>query len=75
MKHATTGYTEKTFRVESTCNSNTRLPDLHNLPKPRWRNALAALAAPAMRMHEYRNLHRSMFYEAMCQMDGCEADQ
>jgi hypothetical protein len=43
-----------------------RFPDLHSLPKPRWRDALIALAAPAIRVHEYRNLHKSMFYQAMC---------
>lgn len=69
MKHAAADHTDKTFRVESTCNSNPRFPDLHNLPKPRWRDALAALAAPAVRVHGYRNLHKSMFYEAMCRMD------
>ena len=51
---------------------NRHFPDLHILPKPRWRDALKALAGPALRMHEYRNLHRSMFYDAMCQMDGCK---
>lgn len=50
--------------------SSGRLVDLHNLPKPRWRDALKALAAPATRVHEYRNLHRSMFYDAVCELDG-----
>lgn len=43
--------------------------DLHNLPKPRWRDALKALASPATRVHQYRNLHKAMFYEAVCQLD------
>jgi hypothetical protein len=73
MKHATDRHTDKSFRIESTGNSKRRFPDLHNLPKPRWRDALAALAAPAIRMHQYRNLHKSMFYDAICQMDDCEA--
>jgi hypothetical protein len=38
--------------------SRLRLADWHNLPKPRWRDALRALAAPAERMHAYRNLQR-----------------
>lgn len=46
-----------------------RLPDLHNLPKPRWRDAFRALAGPANRLHGYRNLHRKMFYEATCRLD------
>lgn len=37
--------------------SRVRFADWHNLPKPRWRDALRALAAPAERMHSYRNLH------------------
>lgn len=48
---------------------DSRLADLHNPPKPRWRDALNALARPAARMHEYRNLHREMFYEAVCEFD------
>jgi len=46
-----------------------RLADLHNPPKPRWRDALKALALPATRIHDYRNLHREMFYEAVCEFD------
>jgi hypothetical protein len=75
MKHAAADHSEKSFRVESTCNSEARFPDLHNLPKPRWRDALSALAAPAIRMHQYRNLHSSMFYDAMRQIDGCKERQ
>ena len=44
---------------------DSRFADLHNLPKPRWRDALRALAAPALRLHQYRNLHRAMIYDAM----------
>jgi hypothetical protein len=47
------------------CIENTRLADLHNLPKPRWREALLSLASPALRLHRYRNLHRAMIYAAM----------
>jgi len=49
--------------------SGARFPDLNNPPKLRWRDALAALASPALRMHSYRNLHKSMFYEAVCDVD------
>jgi len=73
MKHAADGHTDKSFRIELTGSSKRRFPDLHNLRKSRWRDALAALAGPAIRMHKYRNLHKSMFYDAMGQMDGCES--
>ena len=43
--------------------------DFHNLPKPRWRDALRALAMPATRVHQYRNLHKSMFYDAIREVD------
>jgi len=36
-----------------------------NLPKPSWREALAALARPAISLHRYRNLRSAMFYDAM----------
>ncbi len=54
------------------CQENYRFPDLHNLPKPRWRDAFKALAAPARRVHDYRNLHRQMFYDAVGQLDHGE---
>ena len=50
-------------------------PNTHNPVDPRnrlgtpWRLALMALAKPAMRMHKYRNLHKTMFYERMCELD------
>ncbi len=47
--------------------------DLHALPRRRWHAALKALALPAVRVHNYRNLHRAMFYEATCQLD-CKDD-
>ena len=50
--------------------SNTRNHvDLRNRPGKRWRSALLALAKPAARMHKYRNLHRTMFYDTMCELD------
>ncbi len=40
-----------------------------NLPRPKWRDAIAALARPAIRVHEYRNLRSAIFYDAMCEYD------
>ncbi len=67
MKQATNENIEKALRR----NSSGRFLDLHNQPKPKWRDALMALALPATRVHQYRNLHKSMFYEAMRDVD-CE---
>ena len=47
------------------CYENARFADLHNLPKPRWRDALRSLASPALRLHRYRNLHRATLYAVM----------
>lgn len=38
-------------------------------PRPRWRKAIKALAMPATRVHNYRNLHRTMFYDTICELD------
>jgi len=38
-------------------------------PRPGWRTAFKALVLPATRVHKYRNLHRTMFYDAMCDLD------
>ena len=65
MKHRVHDNVEMSLRGKS----RARFADLHNLQKPRWRDALVALAAPAKRVHEYRNLHKSMFYEALCDID------
>jgi hypothetical protein len=40
----------------------------------RWRAVIKALALPATRMHNYRNLHRTMFYDAVCELD-CKDDE
>lgn len=45
--------------------TRTRMADWHNLPKPRWRDALAALARPAERVHAYRNLRTRAMDAAM----------
>lgn len=61
---------KETFRRTTASTARTgRLVDLHNLPKPRWRDALRALAAPAARVHAYRNLH-SRALDAVIE-DGC----
>ena len=49
--------------------ANGRLPDLHNLPKPRWREAIRALVGPAARIHHYRNLHQSMLNDVVAKLD------
>lgn len=41
----------------------------HQQPGSRWRKALTALALPATRVHNYRNLHKTMFYDALCELD------
>ena len=41
---------------------------------PHWRAALKALAMPATRVHNYRNLHRNMFYDAVCELDSEECE-
>ena len=51
------------------CTHNGRLVDLSNPPKPTWREVFKALAMPAKRIHNYRNLHKSMFYDALCELD------
>ena len=50
-----------------------RFADWNNLPKPRWRDALVALAGPATRVHQYRNLRSAAFYAATCDLDCKEA--
>ncbi len=40
-----------------------------NLPKPKWRQVLTALATPAVRVHNFRNLRTAIVYEALCQYD------
>jgi hypothetical protein len=69
MKHYRHAHAELPLRAQSICGAKARFPDMRNLPKPRWRDALAALAGPAMRLHGYRNLHKLTFYQAICQLD------
>lgn len=42
---------------------------LRKRPASRWQAALRSLVLPAVRVHNYRNLHKAMFYEAVCEWD------
>lgn len=46
-----------------------RFLDLSNPPKPRWRDALARLAAPALRMHRYRSLNSAAIDDIIGDLD------
>ncbi len=37
-----------------------------------WRNALAALASPMIRLHHLRNIRTQMLRDALCDLDGCD---
>ncbi len=70
------GMTMKACGCEATTTSvgralknQSRFLDLHNLPKPRWRDAVKALASPATRVHRYRNLRSAIFYDAIDDVD------
>jgi len=51
-----------------------RFADWSNPPKPRWRDALVALAGPATRVHHYKNLRSSALHDAICELD-CKEKQ
>ncbi len=38
-----------------------------------WRDALAALASPIVRLHRLRNIRTQMLRDALCDHDGCNA--
>ena len=44
-------------------------PGRGNLPKVKWRDVLAQIAKPAVRIHEYRNLRSAIFYDAVREDD------
>lgn len=46
-----------------------RFPDLRNTPKPRWRDALIKLAAPATRIHRLKELRTAAVEELLSEMD------
>ena len=58
-----------------TCCTHSNLPTAPlfpckgNLPKPKWRDVLTALASPAMRLHKYRNLRSAILYDTMHDYD------
>ena len=46
-----------------------------NLPKPKWRQVLTALATPAVRVHNFRNLRTAIVYDTLCQYDSCDGSE
>ena len=69
MKHCGCETTPTSVRETLANQSQARLADWHNLPKPRWRDAIKALASPATRVHRYRNLRSAIFYDAIDDVD------
>jgi hypothetical protein len=51
------------------CYEHARFPDLHNPPKPRWREVVKALVGPANRLHHYRDMHARMVDEVLRERD------
>ena len=43
-----------------------------NLPKPKWRQVLTALATPAVRIHNFRNLRTAIVYDTLSRYDSCD---
>ena len=37
-----------------------------------WREALAAIASPMVRLHHLRNIRTQMLRDALCDLDGCD---
>ena len=69
MKHCTCEATSTSVQRSLSEQSQSRFADWHNLPKPRWRDAIKALASPATRVHRYRNLRSAIFYDAIDDVD------
>lgn len=69
MKHAESTTSAASVARSLQQQSQTRFPDWHNLPKPKWRDALKALASPATRLHRYRNLRTKIYYEVISDLD------
>lgn len=69
MKHCGCEASSTSVRRALAKPSPARFADWHNLPKPRWRDALKALASPAKRVHRYRNLRSAIFYDAIDEVD------
>ena len=70
MKHCNSTCAATSVRQALHAQSRTRFVDWHNLPKPTWREALQALAAPAARMHRYRNLRTLVIHQATSTLDS-----
>lgn len=52
-----------------TTNAGGRFPDQANPPKPRWRDALIRLAAPATRIHRFKELQSAAVEDLLDKMD------
>jgi len=70
MKHCTSTSNAASARHALHEQSQARFADWHNLPKPTWRNALKALAAPATRVHRYRNLRTTIVHHVTSTLDS-----
>ena len=46
-----------------------------NLPKPKWRQVLTALATPAVRLHNFRNLRTAIVYDTLRRYDNCDRSE
>ncbi len=46
-----------------------------NLPKPKWRQVLTALVAPAVRVHNFRNLRTAIVYDTLRRYDNCDRSE
>ena len=46
-----------------------------NLPKPKWRQVLTALATPAVRIHNFRNLRTAIVYDTLSEYDRCDRSE
>ena len=46
-----------------------------NLPKPKWRQVLTALATPAVRIHNFRNLRTTIVYDTLSLYDRCDESE
>lgn len=49
-----------------------RLTGLTDQHRVAWRNALAGLASPFVRLHHFRNIRTRMLHEALGDLDHCE---
>ena len=52
-----------------------RLNPLAGQHRIAWRNALAGLASPFVRLHQLRNIRSRMLQEALGDLDKCKPEQ